>query len=97
MWLVNNNMGKISDDPKRDKLIYFPDSTAATNPAPAAADPVVAGAVVLPTVNGTWANFTDDNATQATAEQNQQDAQADAGQIMVEFQGVAGAIPWFST
>jgi hypothetical protein len=96
MWLVPNGLGKSSADAKRDKLIYFPDGSAAGSPL-AGMDPVEAGAVTLPTANGTWANFTDDNATQATAEQNQQDAQADAGQILVEFQGVEGAIPWFST
>lgn len=88
MWLVQNNMGKITDDPKRDKLIYFPDSTAATNPAPTRSDPVVAGAVTLPGANGTWTNFVAGTTSSDTAF-------AAAGRIECEFQGLATRIPLF--
>ncbi len=86
MWLEKNTVGKITDDPKRNKLLYFPDSTAATNPAPAASDPVAAGAVTLPGATGTWTNLIAGTTSLDTAMTN-------AGRIECEFQGLAVRIP----
>lgn len=86
MWLVTNNMGKITDDPKLTKLLYFPDSAAATNPAPTRSDPVAMGAVTLPGANGTWTNLVAGTTSLDTAF-------AAAGRIECEFQGLATRIP----
>jgi hypothetical protein len=86
MWLHPNNVGKNSADVNYNKLIAFPNSAAASNPAPAGADPVAAGAVTLPGATGTWTNLIAGTTSLATAMTN-------AGRIECLFQDLACRIP----